>query len=124
MRFLLDESADFPLAGLLEDLGHDVTAIAHDYPHALEDREVLAIALQEQRILIANDTDFGELVFRQNLPHSGVILFRLGQEDLETKKQWLSHVLINYAERLDHFIVVTNQGVRVCKTEHSDTESG
>ncbi len=51
MRFLLDESADFPLAAYLRGLGHDVTAIARDYPHALKDREVLAIAQREQRIL-------------------------------------------------------------------------
>ncbi len=64
MKFLLDESADFPLASFLKQLGHDVTAIAHDYPHALKDREVLSIAREEQRILIANDRDFGELIFR------------------------------------------------------------
>ena len=44
MKFLLDESADYPLATYLRALGHDITAIGHDYPHALEDREVLAIA--------------------------------------------------------------------------------
>ena len=104
MKFLLDESADFPLATHLKDLGHDVTAIAHDYPHALKDHEVLAIAQRERRILIANDTDFGELIFRQNLPHIGVILFRLGQEALEAKKRWLDFALVNYAERLDQFI--------------------
>lgn len=67
MRFLLDESADFPLAAFLKIQGHDVTAIAHDYPHALKDQEVLAIARQEQRILITNDRDFGELLVRQRL---------------------------------------------------------
>lgn len=43
MRFLLDKSADFPLATYLRSLGHDVTAIAHDYTGALTDVEVLAI---------------------------------------------------------------------------------
>jgi predicted nuclease of predicted toxin-antitoxin system len=57
MRFLLDESADFPLTAFLQELGHDVTSIAHDYPSALKDHEVLEIALREARILITNDTD-------------------------------------------------------------------
>ncbi|MCL4489624.1 MAG: DUF5615 family PIN-like protein [Chloroflexi bacterium] len=74
MKFLLDESADLPLAMFLRESGHDVTAIAHDYPQALKDREVLAIAYREQRILLTNDRDFGELIFRQRLPHSGVVL--------------------------------------------------
>ena len=76
MWFLLDESADFPLAAYLTALGHDVTAIAHDYPHALPDTDVLAIATRERRILITNDRDFGELIVRRHYPHHGVILFR------------------------------------------------
>ena len=113
MRFLLDESADYPLAAFLHQLGHDVTAIAHDYPHALTDLQVLAIARQEQRILITNDRDFGELIFRRRLPHSGVILFRLGAESLETKRAWLLHVLHHYAEDMSNFIVVTDQKIRI-----------
>ena len=113
MKFLLDESADFPLAAYLQELGHDVTAIAHDYPQALKDREVLSIACQEQRILITNDRDFGELIFRQRLPHSGVILFRLEAEDLPAKMAWLSRVLTDYVQQLGHFLVVTERGIRV-----------
>ncbi len=117
MRFLLDESADYPLAATLRGWGHDVTAIAHDYPRALNDRDVLAIARQEGRILITNDRDFGELVFRQRLPHVGVILFRLGNEDLPTKAAWLKYVLTEYADRLDQFLVVTDRGVRLRRLE-------
>lgn len=95
------------------DLGHNVTAIARDYPNALKDREVLEIALREERVLIANDLDFGELIFRQQLAHAGVILFRLGSEDLQTKSKWLRYVLDHHAEQLRQFSVVTDQGVRV-----------
>lgn len=113
MKFLLDESADFPLLLFLKELGHDVTAIARDYPHALKDREVLAIAENERRILITNDRDFGELVFRQHLSHSGVILFRLGEESLHTKRECLKRVLAEYGDKLTDFVVVTERSVRV-----------
>lgn len=113
MKFLLDESADLPLAFHLRQLGHDVKAIARDYPRSLEDPDVLAIARQEQRILITNDRDFGELVFRQRLPHCGVILFRLEDERIPIKTAWLDHVLANHSDRLEHFIVITHGGVRV-----------
>lgn len=113
MKFLLDESADFPLAAHLASLGHDVTAISHDYPGAISDREVLAIAQTEQRILITNDHDFGELVFRRQLPHAGVILFRLGAEDLAIKVRWLDYAITRYADRLDQFMVITERGIRV-----------
>jgi predicted nuclease of predicted toxin-antitoxin system len=116
MKFLLDESADFPLADYLKTQGHDVTAVAHDYPHALKDRDVLAIARREERILITNDHDFGELVFRQQLPHAGVILFRLQGEDLPIKIAWLEYALAKYADQLSQFLVITERGVRIRRT--------
>lgn len=119
MKFLLDESADFPLASYLQDLGYDVTTIAHDYPHALKDFEVLKIATSERRILITNDRDFGELIFRQKLPHHGIILFRLGKENIETKRAWLKIVLTDYQESLSQFIVVTNHGIRIRRLPES-----
>lgn len=64
MKFLVDESADARLAGHLKTLGHDATTVARDYSPSLEDSDVLAIARREDRILITNDRDFGELVFR------------------------------------------------------------
>src|SRR5690242_17596332 len=115
MKFLLDESADYPLRAFLERLGHDVTAIAHDYPHAIKDREVLAIAYSEQRILITNDRDFGELIFRQRLPHAGVILIRLENENLAIKSEWLSRILTEYRSELQYFLVITERGVRIRK---------
>ena len=119
MKFLLDESADYPLAPFLQGLGHDVTAIAHEYPQALSDRAVLSIAQAEQRILITNDRDFGELIFRQRLPHNGVILFRLGAEALPVKTRWLEAVLSKHAQDLRDFVVITDRGIRVRRTSRS-----
>jgi predicted nuclease of predicted toxin-antitoxin system len=116
MKFLLDESADYPLAAFLQGLGHDVTAIAHEYPQALTDRAVLSIAQSELRILITNDHDFGELIFRQRLPHHGVILFRLGAETLLVKTRWLEDVLSKHANDLGDFVVITDHGIRVRRT--------
>jgi predicted nuclease of predicted toxin-antitoxin system len=113
MRFLLDESADLPLRAHLRSLGHDATAIAHEYPSALADDDVLEIAVREDRVLITNDRDFGELVFRRRLPHRGIILFRLGDEALPVKVRWLEHVLDEYADRLRAFVVVNDRGVRI-----------
>lgn len=113
MRFLLDESVEYRLASWLSSLGHDVTAIAHDYPGALPDREVLETARRESRILITNDRDFGELIFRLGLSHPGVILLRLGPAPLEDKMARLGQVLSSHGEQLDAFLVVTPRGTRV-----------
>jgi predicted nuclease of predicted toxin-antitoxin system len=116
VRFLLDESVNFPAAAFLQQLGHDVTAIAREYPHGLADREVLALAHREQRILLTNDRGFGDLVFREALPHAGIILSLLDQENRSVKLAWLEYVLAWHAEDLTHFVVVTEHGVRVRST--------
>jgi predicted nuclease of predicted toxin-antitoxin system len=117
MRFLLDESAELRIAAFLKQAGHDVTSIAEDHPRSLPDEQVLAIANAEQRLLITNDRDFGELIFRQQLPHAGVIYFRLPLDTTATEKiNWLTRVLRDYADRLDHFIVIGPGGVRIRRT--------
>jgi predicted nuclease of predicted toxin-antitoxin system len=114
MKSLLDENVEFRLAGQLRADGHDVTAIAYDYPHALSDEEVLALAVAEQRVLIANDRDFGELIVRQNCAHSGVIYFRLRlASGADEKLAWHRRLLVSHHDRLDQFLVVTSRGVRL-----------
>lgn len=76
----------------------------------------MAIAFQEARILITNDRDFGELVVRQRLPHSGIILFRLKNEDLATKQALLANALEHFIEQLAQLLVITSRGIRVRHT--------
>jgi len=121
MKFLLDESAEYRLATFLQEKGYNVTAIGHDYPHSLPDREVLAIAYEEQRILITNDrSDFGELIFRYYAPHAGIILFSLKIGDIETKQIRLQQVITEYPNQLHHFVVITAQRVKIRRTTQKD----
>jgi predicted nuclease of predicted toxin-antitoxin system len=114
MKFLLDQSAEARIATFLTNQGHDATRVARDYPAGIPDEQVLAIAHQEGRVLIANDKDFGELVFRRNLPHAGVILFRFPLDATAQEKiAALEHLLAAHPAQLDRFVVLTPQGVRV-----------
>ncbi len=113
MKFLVDESSDARLAAYLKGLGHDATTVARDYGSSLADSDVLAIARREQRVLITNDRDFGELVFRLEQAHSGVIFLRLNTTSLAAKIERLNHILSHYSDRLDRFLVVTERTVRV-----------
>lgn len=64
MKLLVDECFDIKLVKSLRDAGYDVAYIIELAP-SITDREVLEIAYQQERILITEDKDFGELVFRQ-----------------------------------------------------------
>lgn len=113
MKFLLDESVDVRVADFLTALGYQATTVAEDYQASLPDPEVLSIARREQRILVTNDRDFGELVFRYYQRHSGVIYLRLGTVELPAILSRLDDVLERYADGLDDFIVVTPRRIRV-----------
>jgi predicted nuclease of predicted toxin-antitoxin system len=115
MKFLLDQSADFRLIPRLRSLGHDVSAVSRNYPPGLADEDVLAIARQEQRILVVADRDFGELIFHQRLEHAGVLFFRLPGAQLQTKIDHLDRALDEYADDLaaGEFVVVAPGNTRV-----------
>jgi predicted nuclease of predicted toxin-antitoxin system len=84
-------------------------------------RRILAIAWHEQRILITDNRDFGELVFRLKRPHAGVIFLRLGTyAPLSLKIARLEYVLTHYADQLDQFLVVKKGNVRVGHLEPED----
>jgi predicted nuclease of predicted toxin-antitoxin system len=113
VRFLLDEGLPNRLADFLEGEGHDIATCGRDLPFSLLDSEILASAYNTQRILLANDKDFGDLVFRDRQPHRGVILFRLGRVPSSTRVAYLEQVLNEFAEQLDQFIVVSPRGIRI-----------
>jgi predicted nuclease of predicted toxin-antitoxin system len=114
MRFLLDQSAEARIGVVLVSLGHDATRVGKDHPPGLPDDQVLAIAVAERRILLTNDRDFGDLIFRQNQAHAGVIYFRFPLDTTADQKiEALHHVLESHATELDKYFVVTPRGVRV-----------
>jgi predicted nuclease of predicted toxin-antitoxin system len=119
MKFLLDQNVERRLASILRNLGHDVKVVSIDYPAGILDRKVLDYAFKENRILLTNDKgDFGELIFRNHHPHSGVILFRrMRSGDVLTKQERLTFVLQAYTTQLRHFLVVSPKSVRVRKTQ-------
>lgn len=120
MRFLFDQSTDRRLAPYLRNLGHDVTVVAVDYPASLPDEEVLALAYREERVLVTEDRDFGELVFRHQDPHPGVVYLRLPPMELEAKIALLHELLDQHADDLKQFVVLTPRRVRIRRAMTED----
>jgi uncharacterized protein with PIN domain len=74
MKFVVDESTGQSVVNELRRLGHDVLAIRESYP-SIDDPPILNIAVSEKRIVLTNDKDFGELVYRSGLPRAGILSF-------------------------------------------------
>lgn len=113
MRIIVDASSDARLVPHLKRQGHDVTRVGTEYPANLKDVEILTIAVREQRVLITDDRDFGELVFRLRQPHARVIYLRLDTVLLEVRARRVDDVLASFGDQLDQFLVVTEDSVRI-----------
>jgi len=113
MQFIVDESTGAAVVEYLRSVGHDVLAVAENMPQA-DDRDILVRAASEGRILVTNDKDFGELVFRNGRGHRGVVLLRLHNESSANRVRVMKAVIEQYADRLaGRFTVATEAGVRI-----------
>jgi predicted nuclease of predicted toxin-antitoxin system len=114
LRFLIDEGLDIRIGRFLARLGHEVVFVAGGQMSGLGDEEVLAAARADNRVLLTEDLDFGELVFRRNLPHTGVMVLRLEGADVSQKTDLITQVLRDYEDRLEGaFSVITERAVRI-----------
>jgi predicted nuclease of predicted toxin-antitoxin system len=89
VRWLADECVAAPLVTTLRSLGQDVLYVA-EAAAGLDDADVIALALHERRILLTEDKDFGDLVFRRERRVPGVVLMRVASEHTRSRRRdWL-----------------------------------
>jgi predicted nuclease of predicted toxin-antitoxin system len=112
MQFLADECCHALIVTALRAAGHDVVHIQETQP-GVSDDVVIAAAAADQRILITEDKDFGELVFRQRVTVPGLILLRLTTADPQRKAERLLTAITAHSERLNgQHLVVLDSSVR------------
>lgn len=112
MRFLVDECTGPAVATWLLGEGHEVYSV-YDLSAGASDDDLLAMAVRDEWILITNDRDFGELIFREGRPHRGVVFLRLDDERPANKIRVLDQLLVGYGRQLpNQFVVVTETQVR------------
>ena len=112
MNFLADECCDAGLVSSLRNNGHDVVYITENLSGS-SDEEILLKAYQQNRILLTEDKDFGELVFRLKKLVMGIILIRIGVKERSIKWGRLKRLLDMYGEKIPgNFVVVDSQKFR------------
>ena len=97
----------------LRAAGHDVVAVAELYPSE-DDEVVIERALNERRVLITEDKDFGQLVHAYERQSSGVILLRFPGGARTNMPGALLDVVNEWGDQLlKRFIVVQPGRIRV-----------
>jgi len=76
LRFLIDNALPPRLADLLLAAGYDAVHVRAYGMHAAEDEEILARALDEDRIVVSADSDFSAILAAQEAERPSFILFR------------------------------------------------
>jgi predicted nuclease of predicted toxin-antitoxin system len=118
MRLLADENCPRTLIRLLREAGHDVAWIREDSP-GIPDREVLARALRERRVVATFDKGFGDLAFRSGLPAlCGVLLFRLRGTNATAVADRAAEALESRDSWMGVFATVTDTEVRIRHLGH------
>jgi predicted nuclease of predicted toxin-antitoxin system len=112
VRWLADECVDAPLVATMRRAGHDVSYASEDAAGAL-DSELVARAHDEDRLLLTEDKDFGELVFRWRRPVPGIVLLRIEPEEPALKWTRLRAAIHHYGDGLfGRFTVIDERKLR------------
>ena len=116
MRLLVDECTGPAVARWLREQKHEVFSV-YEVARGMDDDAIIQKAFDENWILITNDKDFGEKVYRERRPHRGVVFLRLEDERAAKKIDTVRRLLEGYADRLvDNFVVVTERQVRFARS--------
>ena len=113
MRILADENIPGAAVRRLRDGGHDVLWIRESFP-GIADSKIMALALDEQRIIITFDKDFGELAVTgqgQNPP--GIILLRISKQTPSSTANAVGEILGSREDWSGHLTVIDDTHIRM-----------
>jgi predicted nuclease of predicted toxin-antitoxin system len=100
VKFLIDENIDRRISERLIAAGHTVRQVANVASGASDDF-ILQMSTLEGEIIVTDDKDFGELVFRKSLSNCGVMLLRLHGLSGDARAQIVLNVIVEYGTLLE-----------------------
>jgi predicted nuclease of predicted toxin-antitoxin system len=113
LRFLADESCDFAAVRALRAEGFDVVSVAEVLSGG-EDERVVELAIRERRILLAEDKDFGRLVFAAGHESLGVVLLRFAAGERSKLGDRVIELVRTHGDRLvGSFVVLQPNRIRI-----------
>ena len=113
MRLIADESLNYKLVMAIRNLGFQIMSVSEDFP-SLKDIEIVSFSLQPPSVIITEDKDFGELVYRDKIPVVGIILLRYEPFQYTDMEKKIASFLLNYFEEMNKsFTVITVNKTRI-----------
>ena len=112
-KFLANENIPLATIYRLRKEGFDIASVGLDAPSII-DREVMRIAVDENRTIITFDRDYGELIYKYGFrPPAGVIYLRIQNYQPEEPAELLLKLLNNQSfEFAGLFTVADEKSIR------------
>lgn len=116
MKFIVDECIGPSVARWLKQNNYDAISV-YDSLQSSSDTTVLEHAVKDHRILITCDKDFGDMIFRNKMKHTGIILLRLINDQPSNIIVVIQDVINSYTKHdlANNFTVVTETSIRIIK---------
>ena len=112
LKFVIDVGVGRSIEEWLASQNFKVLAIASINPE-MKDFEIIQLANHEDGIIVTMDKDFGELVFKNNKTHKGILLLRLDDAVSEEKLAAIQNIIPEYLGKLkNNFSVYQNGKLR------------
>jgi len=113
VEIIADESVDFGIIRALRKGNVAVYSILENNS-GIDDVEVLKIAVNKKLLLLTEDKDFGELTYRLQKEHKGIILIRLMKIPRTERIITVVNVLNKYfSDMKNKFSVIDEKGLRI-----------
>lgn len=109
LKFLVDAGVGQKVEQWLMVSGHDVKTVRAIDPK-MPDYAILQMAVNEERIVITMDKDFGEMVYRDEQVHAGVLLLRLEEATSKEKVRVVAQIIQDHAGKLQGMFSVYQSG--------------
>ncbi len=107
MKFLADMGISHRTVAFLRSLGHDALHLREQGLERWPDSDILRKALEEERILLTHDLDFGELVAASGGRLPSVVIFRLRNMRPDAVHPALRQVLMRYSVELTQGVILS-----------------
>lgn len=113
LKSLVDVGVGKSVEDWLRKEGRHTLAV-RDRDPGMEDFEILKWAVQEERLVITTEKDFGELGFQSKNPHKGILLLRLEDVPSSEKVKIVEFIFNLYGDQLvKNFSVYQNGQLRI-----------
>ncbi len=111
---VVDECVEYEIVERLRHNGLSVLSILESH-RGIKDIQVLNISVNNAAFLLTEDKDFGELVFRMRLPHTGILLVRFPNNyDPDLKAEKVVRTILEKFEQIEkRFSVLSENKLRV-----------